>query len=227
MPKKYFIIILSSLIFSGLLRAQVKISDLRRNCSTYNEWGVFAGANYQQLFAFPFERQYNPGAVIGVYVKKRVNMLGLQSGLYISSAHYETEFLVAHKYRYSAGTSTDTEHKGIFDALYINLPIIAELRPKKRFSFQMGVEYSYLCYLNDKNGAYSKTADPGKLFKKSNVNLLAGAEFEMSKRLKVAASYHLGLLDVNGQGFQGLTDYWVTSSGQLRLIYQVNKWYGW
>lgn len=217
--------LLLSALFSGSLVAQVKIADIQRNSSVYNEWGIMAGGNFQELAAFPFVRSYSPGAVAGAYIKKRIGLFAVQAGLNVTSAHYETELPLNHKYQLTGNTFKDTDKKGIFDALYVNVPVIAEIRPLKHLALQMGVSYSYMAYINDNNGAYSKDADVKKLFASSNVSGIAGFEIDLSQKIKFAARYSVGFMDVNNHSFQGLTDKWLTSSGTASLSYRIKKWY--
>lgn len=209
----------------GAAFAQVRISDIQRNSGNFYEWGFFTGSNFQQLSATPFIRSLSNGNATGFYIRKRKKMLGLQTSLSVSTARYETEFPLAHRYITSHRLDTDTTSKGIFNAFYINLPVIAEIHPVKWFGLQMGVAYSYNVYNHDANGAYANVGDEQKLFKKSNILGIAGMEFELSPKLKIQATGSVGFLDVNNGNFQGLNDKWYVNNATVTMMWRFKKWY--
>jgi hypothetical protein len=222
---RYTLSTLFCLLFGHLLTAQVKVSDLQGDCKIYNEWGISAGGNFQQLIAFPFARAYNPGAVAGAYVSKRKKMFGLQAALTVSSGHFETEFPLAHSYQLSNAVYADKTSKGVFDVLYINIPLLAEIRPVNWLGLRMGATYSYMPYINDNNGAYGKIADVKKLFKAGNISATTGLSLKCSQSFSINANYNIGFSDINNHTFQGLTDKWLLTSGNLELTYRIKKWY--
>ena len=217
--------LLFCLLFTQALNAQVRISDIQRNNNNYYEWGFLTGSNFQQLSAFPFANNYSHGNVSGAYIKRRKKLFGLQSAITLSTTRYQTELPISHKYKLSHTLYPDTVSKGDFNIYYANIPLIIEIRPVKDLSLQMGITYSYLAKINDNNGAYSKIADTKNIFNRSNFSATAGFEFELSQRLKFEATYSIGLMDVNGRTFQGLTDRWITNSGSFCLMYRFKKWY--
>ncbi len=211
--------------FSVTAYGQVRISDIQRNSSNFYEWGVFTGGNFQQLSAFPFRNTFSNGNATGAYIKRRKKMFGIQASLSASTAHYETAERLAHKYKLSSSVCADTISKGVFNAIYANLPVVVEVRPVTWFSLQMGLAYSYLAYTQDVNGAYTKIADAKKLFGKNNVSGIAGFEVDLSPRLKIEGTYAVGFMDVNNHNFQGLADKWYTNTGSVTMIWRLKKWY--
>lgn len=200
-----------SLFCTLQLRAQVRGDDLRRNSVVYDEWGVTAGLNVQQLVAYPFARDYGIGGVAGVYYKKTKKLFGLQAAITASTASYTTDAAI-----------TDPTAK--VDVIYLNVPLIAEVKSSKRMALQAGLSYQHLLGISADDAA-KKLFDEQKIFKKSNVFIVMGAEYGITKKLSLGIRYGIGMANLNNEQFKTYTDTWMATNGQVSLKYMVKKLY--
>jgi len=188
---------------------QIRGDDLKRNSVVYNEWGVTAGLNMQQLVAYPFARDYGIGGVAGVYYKKTKKSFGLQAAVTASTASYTTDAAI-----------TDPTAK--VDVIYVNVPLIAEVKSSKRIALQAGLTYQYLLSISA-DDAGKKLFDEQKLFKQSNVFIVMGVEYAISKKLGLGVRYGIGMANLNNEQFKTYTDTWMATNGQVTLKYMVKK----
>jgi hypothetical protein len=198
-----------SLFFVTPSIGQIRGDDLKRNSVVYNEWGVTAGLNMQQLVAYPFARDYGIGGVAGVYYKKTKKSFGLQAAVTASTASYTTDAAI-----------TDPTAK--VDVIYVNVPLIAEVKSSKRIALQAGLTYQYLLSISA-DDAGKKLFDEQKLFKQSNVFILMGVEYAISKKLGLGVRYGIGMANLNNEQFKTYTDTWMATNGQVTLKYMVKK----
>lgn len=204
--------------------AQVREADLKKYSNDYYEWGARAGANFQQLAAFPFSKDYNTGGFGGFYVKRRKNSFGIQLEVNVSNASYTTEYPVGHDFTLTHIRFADSTTKGKFDALYLNVPLMLEVRPGNHFAFQFGAQYSYLLSNKDNNGMFTGRYRTADIFNKGNVSVLTGIEIDVCKDFRLGARYAVGLSDVDNKKFTPFTDKWQINSGQVFLTYRISKW---
>lgn len=188
---------------------QIRGDDLKRNSVVYDEWGVTAGLNMQQLVAYPFARDYGIGGVVGVYYKKTKKLFGLQAAITASTASYTTDAAI-----------TDPTAK--VDVIYLNVPLIAEVKSSKRMALQAGVSYQHLLTVSADDAA-KKLFDEQKVFKKSNVFIVMGVEYTITKKLGLGVRYGIGMANLNNEQFKTYTDTWMATNGQVTLKYMVTK----
>ena len=200
---------------------EVTLKDLSHN---YCEWGARAGANFQQLSAFPFATDYNPGGFAGVYARRRKDFIGVQLELNVANASYSTAYAVGHNFTSDHTTkATDTTTKGKFNSLYLNIPLMLEIRMGYHFAFQFGAQYSYLLS-NSGNDAFTKKFGTSDIFNKTNTSVLVGVEGDICKKWSLGARYAMGISDVDAKKYTPLTDAWHVSSGQVYLTYRIGRW---
>ncbi len=207
------------------MSAQVMPDEIKESEKKYNEWGIIAGVNLQQLTAYPFEQKYNPGITLGSYIKRRKNSVGIMTGLTASFAQATTSNPAAMSFIPNTHKESDSVTKAVFNTINLNVPFIVEIRPAKSICFQMGVAYSYLVYTHEQSGVFARVWNTDKVFSPGNFSTIAGVEFELSQKVRIAVNYSIGFLDINNKKFPGITDRWMTSSGHLNLIYRLKKQY--
>jgi hypothetical protein len=186
------------------------------------------GGNATLLQAYPFNGSISPGAVAGVYIKKHMSEWGAQIGLQLSTSQYTTAKSAAYKYAgntYFTG-SADTAAKGKYTNLTVQIPAIAEIRTGKHLALQIGAVYSYLATQLDKNDAMACFYKKDDLFKKSNVGGFFGLEIELTKKLRLGASYTVNFMNQNNGKFQNIDDKWLNMNGQILFSYQLKRWHG-
>lgn len=204
--------------------AQVYPEDLLKYSKNYFEMGVKAGADFQQISAYPLAPDYKAGGTGGVYVKRRVGYFGIQAELTASTAKYTTQFPVAHNFVLSNTHYEDSATKGVFNALWLNIPVLLEVRPGEHFAFQFGGQYSYLLNFKDQNTAFAGRYKTDQILNKSNISIVTGFELDIYKDLKLGARYAVGVSDLNAGKFTPLNDKWYLNSGQVFFIYRLDKW---
>lgn len=209
---------------STICDAQLRIKDLQDLSTHYAEWGVKAGSNFQLLGGAPFQQDYSKGFLAGAYIHKHYGNIALQLEATVSSANFMTTQAVAHKFSIKETvTITDTVSKGDFSALYINVPLIVKIIPKRHFSFLFGLQYTHMLSLTDNNGVFTKKFGTGDVLKTDNVFALTGIEIDITQKLRFGATYSLGFMDMNNQKYVPLTDNWMVGNGQVFLTYRISK----
>lgn len=207
---------------------QIRLEQLYKASPLYYEWGVQLGGNASMIKAYPFNTNITPGGVVGAFIKKHNKDWGVQAGIQFATSQFTTTQAASYKF---AGTTYftnegDTSTKGQLTNINIQVPLLAEIRTGPRFAVQVGAVYTYMVTSIDKDDklkGYYKTND---LFKKSNFGGFFGLEYQLSKKLKLGASYTVNFLDINQGKFQELNDRWMTMNGQVMLSYQVKRWHG-
>lgn len=205
--------------------AQIRENTLKGYSHNFYEWGARAGANFQQLAAFPFSNAYNTGGFGGAYIRRRKDFVGVQLEVNVANASYTTAYPVGHNFTSDRTVkNTDTTTKGKFNSLYVNIPLMLEIRMGYHFAFQFGAQYSYLLSNSDANDAFTKKFGTADVFNKTNVSVLAGFEGDVCKKWAIGARYAIGMSDVNAGKYKPLTDRWHIGSGQVYLTYRIGKW---
>ena len=205
-------------------KAQVYEEDILMHSKNYFESGAKLGADFQQLSAFPMSADYSTGGTAGVYIKRRIRNFGLQLEVTASNAQYTTQYPVSHKYELSHTKYADTISKGVFNALYVNIPLLIEVRPGDHFAFQFGAQYTYLLNVKDKNTAFAARYGTDQILNKTNIALVTGFELDVYKDFKMGARYVMGTSDMNAGKFKPLTDKWNANSAQVFFLYRFEKW---
>ena len=217
-------LVTATILFSYSSYGQVYISDLEDASRTYTHWGVKAGGNFQLLSGFPFVQNYSSGALAGAYIERRKDSISWRAELTASTAGFTTTQPVAHNYGGREVPIADTASKGDFSAVYINLPLTLKITPQKHFSLLIGVQFTHMLTITDNNGAFTKQFGTVNVLGPDNAFALVGMETDITKKLRIGATYSIGFMDVNNQKYVPLSDAWMVSSGQIYLVYQIKKW---
>lgn len=222
--KQGLLVMAAALGITHFAGAQIKESDLKKLSTDYYEWGVKAGANFQQLSGYAFTTDYHPGGFGGFYAKRRKNLIGIQLEVNVSTSGYVTTYPVAHNFTLAHTRCADTVSKGEFNTMYIHVPLLLELRPGRHFAFQFGGQYSYLLSNKDNNGVFTKRYGTEDILNKNNVSVLLGFELDICKNFRLGARYAVGMSDLDKDKFVPLTDSWHINSAQAFLTYRIGKW---
>jgi len=102
---------------------------------------------------------------------------------------------------------------------------LIEVRPCRHFLFEFGGQYTQILSVTDKSNAFKNAWNTDKVFKTSYYSMIMGIEEDITRRLKLGATYTAGMSDINNAAFKGLNDYWYASSAQVYLVYKIKKWY--
>ncbi len=223
-------VILLSLLNAGLLIsatgiAQTMPGEGAARIYRFADLGIKAGVNMQQLVAYPFANTYNQGFTAGLYYEKRRNRIAVRAEVNASTSQFTTDLAASKKYQLSHDAVTDTVSKGIFDVLYVNVPVMVVFKLGRHGNFLMGAQYSRLVNISDNNGAFTKVWKTEKVLKDDYFSAVFGLEFEMFKRLRLGATYAQGVTDINNNKYPGVVGQWLTGSGQAYLTYKIKRWY--
>ncbi len=191
----------------------------------FADLGVKAGVNMQQIVAYPFETKYSQGYTAGLYYEKRMNHIAFRAEINASTAQFTTDRAASRKYQLSQDVVKDTVTKGIFDVMYVNVPLMCVFKLGRHGNFMMGAQYSRLITSKDNNGAFKAMWGTENVLKDDYVSGIFGLEFEMVKRLRIGATYAQGFTDINNGKFKGVNGQWVTGSAQAYLTYKIKRWY--
>ena len=146
--------------------------------------GIKGGADVLKISGKSFDQEFAYGYHLGGYVELKLNKtFSLQPELYYSSASM------------SRGNSLDTIYTNVdlkkIKLDYINIPLILNIKPSKKFAIQVGPRYGIL---SNSNLSIKKNAE--NAFKSGDFSMLAGIQLNFSK-IKVYGRYQIGLTDIN------------------------------
>ncbi len=226
MKQTLLLTLCAAFLFTGLRTdAQTYATDGGIGPYNYTDIGLKAGANMQQIVGYPFTTDYNPGAVAGLYYERRWGVFGIKAEATGSMASFTTQFPAAHNYEHNTNAISDSTTKGEFTNMYVNIPVMAEINTGKHLALLFGAQYTQQISVTDNNGVYTKAWGSDKLFKESNISILFGLEISFARKFKLGAVYAQGYQDINNQKIKGITDTWMTGSGQVYLNYRIKRWY--
>ena len=151
--------------------------------------GIILGLNYSKFSVPEIEFQYGTMPLIGIFVKKQ----------FAKGLHYRATFNYSNKSS-KIGSSTDKieNHYAefsfmpqyeIFEGIYINGGISMS-----------GLVKSYMVVLDGNSGSGRDRTDYTGF--NSEINLLAGVEFDLSENVDIAFNYIIPTLDLNTTSFQ-------------------------
>ncbi len=226
MNKKALLPIVAAITLTSVIaQAQTTLKAGGVGPTNYTDLGIKAGANFQQIVAYPFNQNYGTGFIGGLYAERRIHYFGVKAEVTVSSAQYITDFPASKSFNDHKYMSTDTTSKGDFSVLNVNIPMMFEINTGKRLTILFGAQYSQQVSVNDNNGVYSKVWGTDKLFKESNISLVYGLEYLFLHKFKIGATYTQGFQDINNQKVAGIDGRWMAGGAQVYLNYRVKRWF--
>jgi len=213
------------LLISATANAQLPQWKIDQQRQVYSEFGLKFGGNFQQMNGYPFVQAYNPGGILGVYVSKHGKTYGIKLEATLSTAQYKTMDAASHQFVASSDKPKDTVSKGDFTTASINVPLLLEIRPFRHLLFQFGPQYTHLLMTMDNNSAFKKAWNNDNIFKNDNYSLVFGLETDITRGVKLGATFTESMTDVNNGAFIGLNDRWQSTAAQVYLIVKLKKWY--
>ena len=170
--KKTIIIALLLFSFSNFIKAQGFT------------FGIKAGAEMLKLSGKLFNEEFAYGYHLGGFAEIKLNKsFGIQPELYYSSTSMKTATTLDPIY-------TNVDLKSI-KLGYINIPVLLNIKPSKKFVLQVGPSYGILSNSNLSIGQNAENA-----FKSGDFALVSGIQLNLSK-IRVYGRYQIGLTDIN------------------------------
>ncbi|MBC7552699.1 MAG: outer membrane beta-barrel protein [Taibaiella sp.] len=111
-------------VFSGSLYAQ-KIPVVGKLPNV--DVGLKIGANFEQLNGSTWEQSYKPGISGGAFISADKGKIGLQLEALVNSSQYKFK---------------DSLQKGIFRAIYLQIPLLFQYKIVNRLWVQAGPQFS-------------------------------------------------------------------------------------
>lgn len=180
---------------------------------------VKAGGNYMTLASAPVKGGFAPMA--GIYTWKNIGRFGLRLEVMGSMVTYATKHPASFYSIYTPGMDTIT--KAQFDVIYLSAPLLVEYQLNERMQVMLGPQFSYALSITDKNQAYTKIYGNGDFIKKTDVAVVAGADYavDFRKKLRVGARIMAGVTDVNDNTYYLVPRTWTSFGLQLSVAYKI------
>jgi hypothetical protein len=180
--------------------------------------GLKLGVNYQTISGAPVKA--NPGAVAGGYVRKDVyGRFGIRVEALGCLVKYTTKYPAAFYTLHTPGMDTIT--KGVFQAIYVNVPLLIEYRLSEQLQVMAGPQYGYIVSFTDNNNAYSKIYGNTDFITTSDFSMVAGIEYAINKRVSAELRLTKGVTDVNNSTYYLVVKKWSTSGIQASVSYKI------
>ncbi len=180
--------------------------------------GVTLGGSLQQLSGAPVKS--GPGIIAGVYSRKEISKrLGLRLEVLGNYFRYTTKYPASEYALYAPGM--DTLHKGDFQVLYVNVPMLVECWVANTIQAVGGVQLGYLASITDKNNAYTSIYGANHFIKPTDFSAVLGIEMILTKKFKFGARFVKGVTDINNSKYYLVPKTWTTTSMQATVSYKI------
>jgi len=206
---------LCAISFSTKGNAQIYAETLHPDA----DFGIKVGANFQQIVGSPFIPAYNTGFAGGLFWGKNWDKIGFHIEALVNNGSYNTEHPVSYGLFHEKGT--DSTNKGKFSALYLSIPVLAEIKLKKKIFFEIGPQYNYMLSFTDNNGAYTKEFKNDKILKSGEVCIDLGINANLPYGFNLGFRYVKGLTNVNNSTYYRANDAWQINDAQILLSYKI------
>lgn len=180
---------------------------------------VKVGGNYMTLASAPVKGGFAPMA--GVYAWKNIGRFGIRLEAMGSMVTYTTKYAASFYSIYSPGMDTVT--KAQFDVINVSAPLLIEYQLTERMQIMAGPQFSYAVTVTDKNEAYTKIYGNSDFIKKTDVAIVAGADYavDFRKRLRVGARVMAGVTNINDNTYYLVPRTWTSFGVQLAVAYKI------
>ncbi len=180
--------------------------------------GLKLGANFQTISGAPVKASL--GAVGGAYVRKDVyGHFGIRMEALGCLAKYTTKHPAAAYTLHIPGMDTVT--KAVFQAIYINVPLLVEYRLSNQLMVMAGPQYGYIVSLTDNNNAYTKIYGNSDFITTTDFSMVAGLEYAVNKHVNAEFRLIKGVTDVNNSTYYLVYKKWSTSGIQISVSYNI------
>ena len=184
----------ATLLISSVANAQPVVGEVTKFIPK-PVLGIKLGANFNQLSGSDFQKAYKPGILAGAFGGVEWKKFGFRVEAMVNSAKYDFSY-------------TGTQD-GSFKNLYLDIPVLFELKVIPRLWLQIGPQYSDIMSVKNPD-----VDNPKQYFKSSDVSGVLGLEARLPLHFVVGARYILGFSNIN-QSVSGYSETWNTRTIQL------------
>jgi hypothetical protein len=161
----------------------------------------------------------SPSPIVGLFAYNNMGRVGIRLEVMGTMVTHTTKYAASYYTIYTAGTDTIT--KAEMQTINVSAPLLVEYQLTERIQLVAGPQFSYLVSVTDKNEAYTKVYGDTKFLKKTDVAIVAGAEYQIGANIKVGARVVAGVTDVNASTYYLVPRSWSTLAGQLSISYKI------
>lgn len=214
MKLNYILVSLLVTLLHGAANAQVMATR-----EPIVNMAVKVGGNHMSLSSAPVKGAFAPMA--GVSAWKTFGRYSIRLEAMGSMVNYTTKYPASYYSIYTPGMDTLT--KAQFQAIYISAPLLVDYQLTDRVQVLLGPQFSYIVSFTDKNNAYTKIYGNSDFLKKTDVAVVAGAEYALDfrKKMKLGLRIMAGVTDVNNNTYYLVPRTWSSFGMQLSFAYKI------
>ncbi len=179
--------------------------------------GVKVGGQFMRLSSAPVKS--SPSPIVGLFAYNNMGRIGIRLEAMGSMVTHTTKYAASYYTLYTAGADTVTPAE--LQTISVSVPLLVEYQLTERIQLIAGPQLSYLVSITDKNEAYTKVYGDTKFLKKTDIAIVAGAEYQIGANIKVGARVVAGVTDVNASTYYLVPRSWSSLAGQLSISYKI------
>lgn len=168
-------------------------------------FGVKAGANMNMIKGnLTFLEEYTPGYAGGGFIKIERKKFGIQVEGLISNTTYNFH------------DSGSTVKSGSFSLVYLDIPIMLQVKALPFLWVQAGAQFSTLLSVSEDPKGVN---DPKNYFQASNYSFIGGLEGQLPKNFSIGVRYTQGFTNMHTENSTADNQEWKSSAIQLYIGY--------
>jgi hypothetical protein len=177
------------------------------------DFGPKIGINLSKIDGQNWDGGYKTNLLGGVFLSVHGSRFGVQAEGLFSQTTYITGPNFDSIYHAYVNAGIDSGMKGSFRISYFNIPVMAQVRILSRVWMQVGLQYSGVVSVEDKD-QFLKDAEA--LFDHGTISAVGGLWIDVTKRINVGARYVMGLSNLNDQ-YDKVPESWKQRDIQLHI----------
>ena len=177
--------------------------------------GPKIGLNLSKLDGTSWDGGYKTNLLGGAWLSVHGERFGAQIEGLFTQTTYVTGNSFDSVYHQYIEAGKDSVKNGRFMLSYFNIPVMAQVRILSRVWLQVGVQYSGVVSVKDKD-AFVKDAE--SLFNSGSFAGVGGLWIDVSRHLNMGARYVIGLSNMNEQ-YDKVAESWKQRNIQIHLGY--------
>lgn len=178
--------------------------------------GLKAGMNFTRLQGSTWTGGYRSGILGGAFASVGVKKIGGQGEILISTTSFTGNAINFHNNTADNNSllinPVDSSSNINYNATYIQIPVLLNLKLFGNAAIQLGPEYRGLLGVKDKDLLLNKT--PTDIFNASDIGGVIGVQLNLPLKINAGLRYSFGF---NDQNISTVKESWKLSSIQLHL----------